>query len=61
VLEDTLDPRPQFDQFARRLAACAPAPDERCAVEDLLRGWNDRENIWANLRNIEHWTGRARS
>lgn len=60
MLEDTLDPRPQSDQYARRLAACASALDDDHAMEDWLRGWNDRENIWTNLRNIEHWIGRAR-
>ena len=60
MLEDTLDPRPSPDQFARRLVACAPETSDRRAVEAWLRNWNDRESIWANLSNLQHWIDRAR-
>jgi len=61
VLEDTLDPRPSPDQFARRLVACAPEAGDRRAVEAWLRNWNDRESNWTNLSNIQHWIDRARA
>ena len=60
MLEDTLDPRPPPEQFARRLAACAPEAVDRLAMEEGLRSWNDRESIWANLSNLQHWIDRAR-
>jgi hypothetical protein len=29
-------------------------------LESLLKGWHDREGVWTNLRNIEHWLERSR-
>lgn len=58
--DDKLDPRPLPDQFARAVAARAAAV--RPADADPLRwlqGWHDREGVWTNLRNIEHWMDRA--
>ena len=61
MTDDKLDPRPCPDQFARalsaRAAAIAPAgvPDRT----PWLRGWNDREGVWSNLRTIEYWIERA--
>ncbi|MGB5104074.1 MAG: hypothetical protein WBO04_12280 [Steroidobacteraceae bacterium] len=60
MLEETLDPRPHPDQFARRLAACSRDAGDPRAMEDWLRNWNDREGPWANLRNLQHWIDRAR-
>jgi hypothetical protein len=60
MLEETLDPRPQPDLFARaivaRLAERGHRPDE---LAGWLRGWHDREGAWANLRNLEHWLDRG--
>ena len=58
--EDNLDPRPPSDQFAWVIAARAAASES--AGDDALswlRSWHDREGIWTNLRNIEHWMERA--
>jgi hypothetical protein len=61
MLEEAVDPRPPQDQFARFLAnqlgAAASGPQ---TVESWLRGWNDRDSVYTNLRNIEHWIERAR-
>ncbi len=59
VIEDQLDPRPQPDQFARVIAARAIAAGSSTDRAAWLRGWNDREGDWTNLRNIEHWIDRA--
>ena len=60
VIEEQLDPRPQPDQFARIIALRAMAAGDRTDHAAWLRGWNDREGDWTNLRNIEHWIDRAR-
>jgi hypothetical protein len=59
VTDEKLDPRPAPDQFARVLAARAAASPARAAPQDWLRGWHDREGIWTNLRNVEHWIART--
>jgi hypothetical protein len=59
VLEEQLDPRPQPEQFARIIAARAIAAGSGTDRLAWLRGWNDREGDWTNLRNIEHWIDRA--
>ena len=61
MTEDKLDPRPSPDQFARALAAraAAIAPAGVPDPARWLRGWNDHEGIWSNLRTIEHWIERA--
>jgi hypothetical protein len=59
VIEDQLDPRPQPDQFARVIAARAIAAGGSTDRAAWLRGWNDHEGDWTNLRNIEHWIDRA--
>lgn len=58
--DEKLDPRPPSDQFARVIAARASAA-ESAGGDALrwLRSWHDREGIWTNLRNIEHWMERA--
>jgi hypothetical protein len=61
VLEETLDPRPQPDHFARLLADRALAAGEDAGRGGWLRGWNDREGVWTNLRNIQHWIERAQA
>lgn len=60
MLEETLDPRPPSDQFARRLAACTREVGDARIVEEWLRSWNDRAGPWANLHNLQHWIDRAR-
>ena len=60
MIEDQLDPRPQPDQFASRIAMRAIAAGDGTDRSALLRGWQDREGDWTNLRNIEHWIDRAR-
>ncbi|RPI14648.1 MAG: hypothetical protein EHM60_06140 [Lysobacterales bacterium] len=60
MLEETLDPRPQSEPFARRLAEHAErAGLDRPVPAEWLRGWNDQASVWANLRTIEHWIVRA--
>ncbi len=58
--DDRLDPRPDPDQFVRALAARA-AESGPAGVDPTgwLRNWNDREDAWTNLRNLEHWLARA--
>jgi hypothetical protein len=60
MLEESIDPRPQQDAFARYLAL---RPDrERVAgvPETWLGAWRDQDSVWANLLNIEHWIERSR-
>lgn len=60
MLDETLDPRPQPDRFAQRVAARAAEYGYTTAdLERWLRGWHDREGAWTNLRNLEHWVMRA--
>jgi hypothetical protein len=60
MLEDTTDPRPQSDLFAQVIATRAAASGHSAAdVARWLRGWHDREGVWSNLRNLEHWIDRA--
>ena len=60
MLEDTTDPRPQSDLFAQAIATRAAASGHSDAdVARWLRGWHDRERVWINLRNLEHWIDRA--
>ncbi len=61
MTEDKLDPHPSPDQFARALAARADAMALSGASDPVrwLRGWNDREGVWSNLRTIEYWIERA--
>ena len=59
VIEETLDPRPEPVQFANRIAARALSAGDTTDHAGWLRGWHDREGIWTNLRNIEHWIDRA--
>jgi len=59
VTDDKLDPKPRPDHFARALAARAAASPAGADPRVWLRGWHDREGIWTNLRNAEHWIERA--
>jgi hypothetical protein len=60
VDDDKLDPRPDPDQFVRALAARAAESGPAGAdPASWLRGWNDRDGTWRNLRNVEHWMARA--
>lgn len=60
MLEDTIDPRPQSDLFAQVIATRAAASGHSAVdVARWLRGWHDREGVWTNLRNLEHWIDRA--
>jgi hypothetical protein len=62
VLDDHLDPMPHPGEFAQALAmrAAAMAPSTASDPARWLRGWNDREGVWSNLRTIEYWIDRAR-
>ncbi len=60
MLEESIDPRPQPDAFAKFLAARAAERMNRSAIEAWLRAWNDHDSPWNNLRNIEHWIERGR-
>jgi hypothetical protein len=60
MLEESTDPRPQHDAFARFLAACAAAGTSEKTIETWLRGWNDHASAWTNVRDIEHWIERSR-
>jgi hypothetical protein len=62
MLEDTLDPRPPPDLFARAIAARAVEHGHSAA--DLARwlgAWHDRQGAWTTLRNLEHWIERSRA
>jgi hypothetical protein len=61
VLDEHLDPMPHPGEFAQALAAraAAVAPPGGADPTRWLRGWNDREGVWANLRTIEYWINRA--
>lgn len=62
MTNEEIDPRPSPDQFARALASRAAANASAGASDPArwLRGWNDREGVWSNLRTIEYWIERAR-
>ena len=60
MIEEQLDPRPLPDQFARVVALRAIEAGDGRDHSAWLRGWNDREGDWTNLRNVEHWIDRAR-
>jgi hypothetical protein len=53
---------PHPGEFAQALAvrAAAMAPSTASDPARWLRGWNDREGVWSNLRTIEYWIDRAR-
>ena len=58
--DEKLDPRPAPDQFARVLAARAAIAESAGGDSpNWLHSWHDRDGTWSNLRNIEHWIGRA--
>ena len=60
MLEETLDPRPPAEQFARLMAT--RAAERGHSPTDLTRWfatWHDREGAWTNLRNLEHWIERS--
>lgn len=60
MLEETLDPRPEPDLFARLIAArAADHGHDPADLAHWLRGWHDREGAWTNLRNVAHWMERA--
>jgi hypothetical protein len=60
MLDETLDPRPQPELFARLIAArAAERGHDPGDLTRWLRGWHDREGTWTNLRNLEHWIERA--
>jgi len=60
VLDEPLNPPPDPGEFARTLAARAAAAGPAGAdPARWLRGWNDREGVWTNLRNMEYWIERA--
>ncbi len=59
MTDDKLDPRPCPDPFARALAVRIAALPEDLQPARWLSGWNDREGVWTNLRNVEHWIERA--
>jgi hypothetical protein len=60
MLEESTDPQPQHDAFARFLAACAKAGTSERTIEAWLRGWNDHASAWANVHSTEHWIERSR-
>jgi hypothetical protein len=61
MLEDSIDPQPAHEQFARFLGAQTIAQGAiRGDTEAWARNWNDQESIWGNLRDIRHWIDRAR-
>jgi hypothetical protein len=60
MLEESLDPRPMHDTFARFMAVSAAESADRGTVEGWLASWSDNETAWCNLRNIEHWIARGR-
>ena len=60
MLEESLEPRPQHEAFARFMAVRAAERAERGAAEQWLNSWHDHESVWTNLRNIEHWIERSR-
>jgi hypothetical protein len=60
MLEDSLDPKPQPDLFARVIASRAAERGHTAAdLAHWLRGWHDREGAWTSLRNIEYWIERT--
>jgi hypothetical protein len=58
--DQSTEPRPHHDAFARFLAACATATAPQHTIEAWMRGWNGRAIAWTNLRHIEHWIERSR-
>jgi len=61
MLEESTDPRPQHDAFARFLATCATPGTPPHTIEAWLRSWSDQHSVWTNLRDIGHWIERSRS
>jgi hypothetical protein len=59
--EQSTDPRPQHDAFARFLAAFATQGTPPHTIEGWLRSWSDQQSEWTNLRNVGHWIERSRS
>ncbi len=60
MLEDSIDPRPPHDAFARFLAARAAELLQHGTGGGWMDSWSDHESVWTNLRSIEHWIERSR-
>ncbi len=60
MLEESIDPRPSHEAFARFLARRAVERTEPATIEAWLSAWSDDDGVWANLANIEHWIERSR-
>jgi hypothetical protein len=59
MLDEIVEMR-ELPCFGARLAAAGASPETPLPA-DWLGSWNDREGVWTNLRNIEHWIARARN
>ena len=60
MIEDSIDPRPAQEAFARFVARRAGERTEPATLERWLSAWSDNDGVWANLDNIEHWIERSR-
>lgn len=60
MLEESIDPRPSHEAFARFLARRAGERAEPATIEAWLSAWSDDDGVWTNLSNIEHWIERSR-
>jgi hypothetical protein len=61
MLDEAIDPRPVAQTFARMIGDPALVDALQRDPDSLARNWNDRQSVWANLRDFRHWIERARS
>lgn len=60
MIEENTELRNLSDALRRVAAGTPDTPRDERYLEALLKGWHDREGVWTNLRNIEHWLERNR-
>jgi len=60
VIEEHTELRNLSDALRRVAAGTPDTQRDALYLESLLKGWHDREGVWTNLRNIEHWLERSR-
>lgn len=60
MLEESLEPRPRHEAFARFMALRAAERADCGVLEQWLNRRNRPESDWTRERNIEHWIDRSR-